>query len=91
MLTCVLTSRINTILITSYFDPRSLLNFPMNVIARVLTLVQLASFVLLPVILRDFPSPGLFKKKKKKKKNEKKRNKKAEEKSEELREDREKK
>lgn len=88
MLTCVLTSRINTILITSYFDPRSLLNFPMNVIARVLTLVQLASFVLLPVILRDFPSPGLFKKKERK---EKKRNKKAEEKSEELREDREKK
>lgn len=88
MLTCVLTSRINTILITSYFDPRSLLNFPMNVIARVLTLVQLASFVLLPVILRDFPSPGLFKKKERK---EKKRNKKAEEKSEELREDRERK
>lgn len=85
MLTCVLTSRINTILITSYFDPRSLLNFPMNVIARVLTLVQLASFVLLPVILGDFPSPGLFKKIKKEKK------KKAEEKPEELREDREKK
>lgn len=63
----------------------------MNVIARVLTLIQLASFVLLPVILEDFPSPGLFKKNKKKKKNEKKRNKKAEEKSEELREDREKK
>lgn len=60
----------------------------MNVIARVLTLVQLASFVLLPVILEDFPSPGLFKKKERK---EKKRNKKAEEKSEELREDREKK
>lgn len=57
----------------------------MNVIARVLTLVQLASFVLLPVILEDFPSPGLFKKRKKEKK------KKAEEKSEELREDREKK
>lgn len=57
----------------------------MNVIARVLTLVQLASFVLLPVILGDFPSPGLFKKIKKEKK------KKAEEKPEELREDREKK
>lgn len=57
----------------------------MNVIARVLTLVQLASFVLLPVILEDFPSPGLFKKIKKEKK------KKAEEKPEELREDREKK
>lgn len=72
MLTCVLTSRINTILITSYFDPRSLLNFPMNVIAPVLTLVQLASFVLLPVILEDFPSPGLFKKKKKERKEKKK-------------------
>lgn len=59
----------------------------MNVIARVLTLVQLASFVLLPVILEDFPSPGLFKKKKGTKRKEKK----AEEKSEELREDREKK
>lgn len=52
----------------------------MNVIAPVLTLVQLASFVLLPVILGDFPSPGLFKKERKEKK-------KAEEKSEELREE----
>lgn len=60
----------------------------MNVIAPVLTLVQLASFVLLPVILEDFPSPGLFKKIKKEGKEKKK---KAEEKSEELREDREKK
>lgn len=60
----------------------------MNVIAQVLTLVQLASFVLLPVILEDFPSPGLFKKKKK---GTKRKEKKAEEKSEELREDREKK
>lgn len=60
----------------------------MNVIARVLTLVQLASFVLLPVILGDFPSPGLFKKIKKEGKEKEK---KAEEKSEELREDREKK
>lgn len=79
---------------TDYFilRPQIATQFPNECIARVLTLVQLASFVLLPVNSPRFSQLVFFKRrmKKKKKKNEKKR-KKAGEKSEELREDREKK
>lgn len=76
---------------TDYFilRPQIATQFPNECKARVLTLVQLASFVLLPAILRDFPSWVFQKKNEKEKKGEKKR-KKAGEKSEELREDREK-